>query len=231
MRYGVGLILSGACGLTGCFAPFTRPEDRASATAVTVLRAVHDDAALMQAAEALDRGDDATATDRMREYVAANPSAVMPRAHLAELLYRQGRAAEARRHYERFVADAQPATGAPRRHLAHCHTRLMSLAEGRGDAYAEALHRGIGLLVLAERDAPDDSTEPTLAKALDALQAARDERPDSARVHVYLGRTLRALGQAAAARPSFARARDCLPDATLTPTERGWLDGASNPAP
>lgn len=224
MRYGVGLLLSGACGLTGCFAPFTRPEDRVPATAVTVYRAVPDDAPLMQAAEALDRGDEKTAADRMSEYVAANPSAVMPRAHLAELLYRQGRVAEARRHYERYVADAQPATGAPRRHLAHCHTRLMSLAEVAGDAHAEALHRGIGLLVLAERDAPDETTEPTLAKALDALQAARDERPDSARAHIYLARTLRALGQASAARQSLGRARDCLPDATLTPTERAWID-------
>ena len=44
MRYGVGLLLSGACGLTGCFAPFTRPEDRVPATAVTAYRAVPDDA-------------------------------------------------------------------------------------------------------------------------------------------------------------------------------------------
>ena len=218
MRYGVGLLLGAACGLTGCFAPFTRPEDRTPAASVPAT-----DDALMLAAEALDRGDERAAADRMGEYVAANPGAAMPRAHLAELLYRQGRGAEARRHYERFVADAQPATGAPRRHLVHCHTRLMAIAEAAGDDYGEALHRGVGLLLLAERDPPDAATEPTLAKALDALRAAVDERPDSARAHAYLARALRAIGQPAAAHQAASRARDCLPDATLTPTERGWL--------
>ncbi len=218
MRYGVGLLVGAACGLTGCFAPFTRPEDRATSASVSAT-----DDALVLAAEALDRGDDRTAAARMGEYVAANPGATMPRAHLAELLYRQGRQAEARRHYERFVADAQPATGAPRRHLVHCHTRLMAIAEAAGDDYGEALHRGVGLLLLAERDPPDAATEPTLAKALDALRAAADERPDSARAHAYLARALQALGQPAAAGQAASRARDCLPDATLTPTERGWL--------
>ena len=221
MRYGVGLLLSGACGLTGCFAPFTRPEDRASASAVAAAVSVPDDEALMQAAEALERGDEATAAARMGEYVAANPTATMPRAHLAELLDRQGRGAEARRHYERVVAEAQPATGAPRRHLVRCHTRLAALAEAAGDDYGAALNRGVGLLLIAERDAAD---EATLAKALDALQGAADERPDSARAHAYLARTLRALGQPAAAARATQRARDNLPDATLTPTERRWLD-------
>ena len=220
MRYGVGLILGGACGLTGCFAPFTRPEDRAAPAPM----AVPDDGALMRAAEALDRGDEQAAAVQMREYVTANPGAVMPRAHLAELLFRQGQAAEARRHYERFVADAQPATGVPRRHLTHSHTRLMALAEGTGDAYAEALHRGVGLLLLAERGDAEALNEPTLAKAVASLQAAHDERPDAARPCVYLARALRALGQPAAARAAAEKARDRLPDPSLTPTERGWLD-------
>ncbi len=220
MRYGVGLLLGGVCGLTGCFAPSPRPEDRPSSSAASAAVSAPGDEALMQAAEALERGDAATAAARMGEYVAANPAATMPRVHLAELLDRQGRGAEARRHYERVVAEAQPATGAPRRHLVRCHTRLAAIAEAAGDDYAAALNRGVGLLLVAERDAPD---EPTLAKALDALQSAADERPDSARAHAYLARTLRALGQPAAAAKATGRARDCLPDATLTPTERGWL--------
>ena len=220
MRYGVGLLLGGACGLTGCFAPFTRPEDRGSSSAVAVAVSAPDDEALMQAAEALERGDEATAAARMGVYVAANPAATMPRAHLAELLDRQGRGPEARRHYERVVAEAQPATGGPRRHLVRCHTRLAALAEAAGDDYGAALNRGVGLLLVAERDAD----EATLAKALDALQSAADERPDSARAHAYLARALKALGQPAAAAQATERARDCLPDATLTPTERRWLD-------
>lgn len=218
MRYGTGLLAGVACVVTGCFAPFTRPEDRTSAPITAA-----DDDALMRAAEALERGDDAAAAARMGEYVAANPGATMPRAHLAELLYRQGRGPEARRHYERFVAAAQPATGAPRRHLVHCHTRLVAIASAAGDDYAESLNRGIALLLIAERDPPDATTEPTLAKALDALNEAVEERPDSARAHAYLARILRALGQTVAATRAAERARDCLPDASLTPTERGWL--------
>jgi len=218
MRYGTGFLVGVACLVTGCFAPFTRPEDRTAAPVVAA-----DDDALMRAAEALERGDEAAAAARMGEYVAANPAATMPRAHLAELLYRQGRGPEARRHYERFVADAQPATGAPRRHLLHCHTRLVAIAEAAGDDYAESLHRGVALLLIAERDPPDATTESTLAKALDALNAAVEERPDSARAHAYLARTLRALGQTSAATLAASRARDCLPDATLTPSERAWL--------
>ena len=225
MRYGVGLLLSGVCGLTGCFAPFTRPEDRATAPVVAAVTAA-DDESLMLAAEALERGDEVAAAARMGEYVSANPAATMPRAHLAELLDRQGRGAEARRHYERVVAEAQPATGAPRRHLVRCHTRLAAIAEAAGDDYGAALNRGVGLLLLAERDPADATTEPTLAKALDALRSAAEERPDSARVHAYLARTLRALGQPAAAARATERGRDCLPDATLTPTERRWLDSA-----
>jgi hypothetical protein len=182
------------------------------------------DSALTLAAEALERGDEPAAAARMREYVTLNPTAVMPRAHLAELLFRQHRTAEARREYERFVADAQPQTGSARRHLVHAHTRLMALAQDARDGYAEALHRGVGLYWVAERDPPDAATEPTLTKALVALNEARERRPCSARANAYVARVCAALGQPAAARAAARRGRDCLPDATLTATERRWLD-------
>ena len=222
MRHGVWLLLGGLCGLVGCFAPFTWPEERDLPVAHISVAALPDES-MLKAAEALERGDEATAITHMREYVKANPDAVMPRAHFAEMLFRAGHADEARRQYERFVADAQPSTGAPRRQLVPCHTRLVALAEGAGDTYAEALNRGIGLLLIAERDPDDGANERTLALALAALREAQAERPDTSRANFYVSEVYRSLGQTGAANRALAVARANLPDPTLTPTEHEKL--------
>src|SRR5438105_1386525 len=80
---------------------------------------------LSLAAECLERGDPTTAATHVEVYVRTHPEQVMFRVQLAELLVRAGKDDAARVHYERFVTDVGRATGAPRDHLVHAHTRLM----------------------------------------------------------------------------------------------------------
>src|SRR5437763_9229121 len=134
-----GRLLVVVSALVGCVAPAAPLPDQPVAA-----KADAGDA-LTRAAECLDRGDDAGAVPHLRTYVAAHPDAVMVRAHLAELLFRAGRHAEARGEFERSVADAQLSTGPAKGHLVHCHTRLMAIAEATDDAFHEQLHRAVGL--------------------------------------------------------------------------------------
>lgn len=181
--------------------------------------------ALGRAAECLERGDDRGALPYLRAHVQANPGAVMIRAHLAEVLYRLGKPDEARVQFERVIADTQPLTGGARKHLVHCHTRIMELAQAAHDVYAENLNRGIGLILLVKRwDAEpgrrdEVAAERTLAKALAALRAAHDERPGDARANLYLADALGRLGQVSAARAALHAAKAALPDAGVTEQE------------
>jgi thioredoxin-like negative regulator of GroEL len=220
----VAVVVGGwTAAAAGCLAPFSWPEDRPPPAASA---AAPDDDALTRAADRLEHGDEAGAVPHLRAYLRAHPDALMIRAHLAELLLRQGRADEARAEFERFIADAQLADGPPRGHLVHCHTRLMALAEAGGDTYREELHRGIGLLLLVERwDADpgrrdETAAEQTLAKAAAALRAAADERPGDPRAHLYLADVYARLGQPSAARAALRAARAGLPDPAVTPAER-----------
>ena len=218
----LGRLLVVVFALAGCVAP---PDEPIAAKA---------DAgdALTRAAECLDRGDDAGAVPHLRAYVTANPDAVMVRAHLAELLYRAGKHAEARGQFERSVADCQLATGPAKGHLVHCHTRLMAIAEATADPFHEQLHRGVGLVRLVERwDADPDrrdevAAEQALAKAVAALRAARDVRPADPRANLYLGDALARLGQPSAARAAYRAARAGLPDPAVTPAERERIEMA-----
>ena len=220
-----GRLLVVVSALAGCVAPGARPPDEPITAKPT-------DAgdALTRAAECLDRGDDTGAVPHLRAYVKAHPDAVMVRAHLAELLFRAGKHAEARGQFERSVADAQLGSGPARGHLVHCHTRLMAIAEATDDAFHEHLHRGIGLVLLVNRwDADPDRqdevvAEQTLAKAVAALRAARDERPADPRANLYLGEALDRLGQASAARAAYRAARAGLPDPEVTPAERERIE-------
>src|SRR5262245_35218489 len=74
------------------------------------------DEALTRAAECLDRGDEIGALPHLRMYVNVHPEALMVRAHLAELLFRAGKPDEARGQFERFIADAQRASGQANAH-------------------------------------------------------------------------------------------------------------------
>ena len=240
LGFAVGLLT-----LAGCLSPFSWPEDRRSAEQAavgtsgpmpiepiptTVPDPARSEDHLTMAAEKLDRGDEAGALGHLRAHVAAHPDAVMIRAYLAELHLKLGNREESRGEFERVVGTAQHAKSGPaRRHLVHCHTRLMEIAQTEDDAFAEQLHRGIGLwLLVREWDADPErrdetAAEQTLAKAASALRKAKEEKSGEARANLYLSLVLDRLGQPGAANSARRAARVALPDATLTPWEREQL--------
>ena len=228
MRGGVILLL----GLfaIGCFAPFRWPDERRTENPGTETIATPPaDDALMRAAECLDRGDESAALPYLQSHVKANPDALMVRAHVAELLFRMGKALEARRQFERFIADAQPTSGQAHKHLVHCHTRLMEIASNTNDDFHENLHRGIGLLLLVKRwdgdaERHDAATsEQTLSKALIALRTARDDRPTDPRVNLYLAEVYKRLQQPDAEKAARLAAQNGLPDPSVTADERSRI--------
>src|SRR5262249_32863458 len=144
---------------------------------------------LKLAAECLERGDDAAALVPLTKYVEANPEHAAIRAHLAEVLLRQGQRAAARRAYQADLADAEGR--GERKNLIHVHTRLVDIAVAEGDEYRERLHRGIGLFLLAKQmqAAPEDdgpNPEKLLFKAAEELKNAAKSQPNDARPHWYL---------------------------------------------
>jgi thioredoxin-like negative regulator of GroEL len=196
------------------------------------------DDSLQQAASCVERGDEAGAVPHMLHHVQAHPDQIMIRAYLAELLLRIKRLPEAQRHFERFIADAQEATGPANKHLIHCHTRLMEIAQDREDAYAEHLHRGIGLLLLARQkgvlaQADDPAlTQKLLCKAATELTEAHTLRPGEARPCVYLFELWTALDQPLPASKALRQARAVAPFSTpLTPAEQRVLALASYELP
>ena len=233
-RVWVGIALTAGAG---CLAPFSWPEDRhghvaeaAKVDPIPVTEPVVEKDHLALAAERLDRGDDAAALPHLKAHVKAHPDAVMIRAYLAELHLKLGNAPAARTEFERVVADAQGAPPGPaRRHLVHCHTRLMEIAQADDDAFAEHLHRGIGLLLLVQQwesdpERRDDvASEQTLSKAAAALRKAKDDRPADARVNLYLADVYDRLGSASAAKAARRAAKAALPDGSLTAWERERL--------
>ncbi|MGL6075710.1 MAG: tetratricopeptide repeat protein [Fimbriiglobus sp.] len=221
MRWIVPIIVGSLCGLLGVLSPWVVGEDRSPAEPMPLAVANAPDAITL-AAEALDRGDTKDATKHLRDYVQQHPTALMPRAHYAELLFRQGQAGDARRQYERFISEAQSTTGPTHKHMVHCHTRLMQMAEDQDDVFHEYLNRGIGLSLVTGAD------EPTLAKSLEALLVAEREKPDSARVHFYLSVVYGKLRQPTSAQLAHRRALAALPDPSLTPHERAQLKATSD---
>lgn len=167
---------------------------------------------LTLAAKCLQDGDDSAACTHLAAHVRAHPEQVMFRAHLAELLVKLGRDADARRHFERFVADGKTATGSVRAHLVHCHTRLMEIAGRADDRPTELYHRGVGLLLLvreqdrdpAARD--DDFCEEVVCKALAALREAKELRPADGRVRQALADVYERTGNRRAAEVERAAA-------------------------
>ena len=173
---------------------------------------------LTLAAECLGRGDQPAAATHLAAYVRAHPDQIMFRAHLAELLLKLDRDAEAKAQFERFVADAQDATGPPRGHLVHCHTRLMELGRRADDRLAELFHRGVGLLLLVN-DADGDHREEILCQALKALTEAKELRPTDPRVHFYLAEAHDRAGNRRGAAVERATARNLSAPGALTPSE------------
>jgi tetratricopeptide (TPR) repeat protein len=189
------------------------------------------DDALGQAAACVERGDAAAATEHLRRHVRQFPDQIMIRAYLAEMLVKMNKLADARDQFERFIADAQSVDGPAREHMLHCHTRLMEIAQSRGDDFEEHLHRGIGMVILARRlEASGDRNgaewcfrERMLCKAASELTAAKKLRPDESRPHWYLVEVWTKLGQPRAAERSLKQAKAMAALAPLPPAEQSAL--------
>jgi F0F1-type ATP synthase epsilon subunit len=179
---------------------------------------------LKEAARHLDAGDERAALPLLAGYVEAHPDHATIRAHLAELLLRLHQPDEARRHLERYVADAQEQGEPVDQHLIHAETRLVEIARGQDDIYGERLHRGMGLYLLAERaakaeDIDESFVEKTLFQAIEELNAAARERAEEPRPHWYLYLAWSQLGQRLPADTHLRRARKLAIHDGLTPAE------------
>jgi tetratricopeptide (TPR) repeat protein len=186
---------------------------------------------LSLAAAYIQRGDEAGAARHLAQYVAAFPEQHVARAHYAELLLRLQRPQEARAQFERLVADVQDVPELALKHLVHCHSRLMEIAEAEGDEYAEHLNRGIGLYLLARERAglPDPeegdlSVESVLCKAAGELTMARMARRDEARPCWYLYAVWSRLDQRQPALRHLREADATAAFSSLTPAERRDLE-------
>ncbi len=183
---------------------------------------------LSLAAALLEMDEDAAALPYLERYVRARPDQLIIRIHLADLLLRLERPSDARAEFERCVAWAQDRDDLPAQ-LVHCHTRLMEIAEAENDGYAEHLHRGIGLFLLAGRRAalpePDGdlSSEALLCKAAGELALAHLERADEARPALYLYEVWSRLAQQQPARRFLRIADQTAPFSYLTTAERRGL--------
>jgi tetratricopeptide (TPR) repeat protein len=186
---------------------------------------------LSLAAAHVQQGDEAGAAKHLAEYLAAFPDHHVVRAHYAELLLHLHRAHEARAQFERFIADVQDDPQLGPKHLVHCNSRLMEIAEDEGDEYAEHLHRGIGLYLLGCERAglpdPEDgdlSVESVLCKAAGELTMAHLMRRDQARPCWYLYAVWSRLGQRQPALRHLREADATAAFSSLTPAERRDLE-------
>jgi tetratricopeptide (TPR) repeat protein len=178
--------------------------------------------ALSLAADCLDRGDESAAVRHLEKHVGAHPDQVVFRAQLAEILARLDRLPEAQAQFEAAASSAQDGPAAARKGLVRYHTRLMEIARQRGDAYAEHLHQGIGLYLVAGRlgDSADaGDVERLLCKAAKALNEAQAVRPDEARPAWYLHRVWSQLDQPRPAEKALRQAAAYAPFSRLTPAE------------
>jgi hypothetical protein len=175
---------------------------------------------LTLAAACLERGEETAAVAYLTRYVTAHPDQAIVRAALADLLWRRDQWADAQAHYERFITDAQLGPLDPARQV-QAHTRLMAVAQRNGDAYAEHLHRGIGLYLIARQTAEDAAeSEALLCKAAGELALAQQARPQEARPYWYAYLVWSRLGQSLPAGRSLRQAAHRADDADLTPAER-----------
>jgi hypothetical protein len=188
---------------------------------------------LTLAADCLVRGDLPAAARHLEAHVRAYPDQVIFRAQLADLLARLERLPEAQAQFEAAVAQAQDGPPVVQKERVHYHTRLMEIAQERHDEYAEQLHRGIGLYLvaarLAERDGDPGDVERLMCKAALALQDAQAMRPDDARPAWYLYRVWSQLDQPRPAAKALRQALAAAPFSTLTPVEARELALASRP--
>lgn len=179
--------------------------------------------ALSLAADCLDRGDFSAAAGHLEKHVRQFPDQVIFRAQLGDLLVRLDRLPDAQAQFETVTAQAQDGPPIVRNELVHYHTRLMEIGVQRADEYAEYLHRGIGLYLVAvgleKREADPADVERLLCKAAKALKDAQDRRPDDARAAWYLYRVWNQLDQPRPAAKALRQALAAAPFSALTPAE------------
>jgi predicted Zn-dependent protease len=204
---------------------------RASYAEITPTPAPAEDDALGQAAACVEKGDEAGAAAHLGRHVKAHPEQVMIRAYLAEVLLKLNRLPEAQDQFERFTAEAQERGGPAAKHVLHCHTRLMEIAQRRDDEYGEHLHRGIGMVLLARRlDAAEAKEEATpafrerlLCRASAELTTAGKLRLDEPRPHWYLREVWSRLEQSRPAERELAKAKALATLMPLPPAEQKEL--------
>jgi tetratricopeptide (TPR) repeat protein len=201
------------------------------------LRSLHADAAyssshLSLAAAFMEKQQLPDALVHLGLYIDANPEQTAVRVRYAELLLRLKRTKDAACQFERAIADAQEKGDYSAQDLVLCHSRLVSISEDSNDSYAEHLHRGIGLFLLANRRGalPDpDGALPQqglLIKSAAELTHARLERGREAQPCWYLYLVWSQLGQRQPAQCRLRQAADLAPFSLLTPTERRDLEWA-----
>ena len=195
-----GVLVIGGVGVAGCHVISPehlkdKPTEAEAVAATPVSRAVEPaaaDDALALAADGMAAGDDAAAAKHLTRHLRAFPDQLVFRNQLAELLFKLGKFAEARDHFAKF--DAAAAGSAPLLgQRIHCHTRLMEIAQERDDAFAEKLHRAIGLYLIAgevqaKQDDPAElspDAEKLWCRAAAELKEAAALREDDARCAWY----------------------------------------------
>jgi tetratricopeptide (TPR) repeat protein len=179
--------------------------------------------ALSLAADCIEQGNLAAAARHLEKHVQQHPDQVVFRAQLADLCVRLEKLPEAQNHFERAAAQAQDGPPIVQKELVHYHTRLMEIGQQREDEYAERLHRGIGLYLvaagLAARGSDPSDVERLMCKAAAALGEAHAKRPDDARPAWYLYRVWTHLEQPRPAAKALKQAVAAAPFSFLTTTE------------
>ncbi|MCI0702927.1 MAG: hypothetical protein L0241_17765 [Planctomycetia bacterium] len=197
---------------------------RTSATQPQPPPPVEDDP-LVLVADCLKRSDFAEAAKHLEAYVRAHPDQLMFREQLAELYFRANKPADAKFHFEKFIADAQAGPVAVQAHLVHCHTKLMEIAQSTSDEFGELFHRGVGLLLLvkepaSEKDRDEAFCEEMLCKAIRALLEAKEIKPHDPRVRLYLAEAHDRANNRRAADAERTATRTGVVSGELTATER-----------
>jgi tetratricopeptide (TPR) repeat protein len=187
---------------------------------------------LSLAAAYLEQGDERLALPHLATYVRAVPEHALIRVHYAEILFRLQLFQESRAQFEEFIALVQDRADVSPALLIEVHSKLMDIADATDDDYAERLHRGIGLYLLAcERlrlANPDGklSVEGLLCRAVDELKDAAALRSQEARPELYLYLVWTHLGQRPQADRALRHADNLAAFSYLTPFEAQQLEFA-----
>lgn len=146
---------------------------------------------LLKATACLEANDLVGASSILQRYLLAFPDAVLVRLQLAELFFKMARYDESQQQFKAALAEViDPEL--PRHCRLHGHSRLVDIAAHQKDRFGEELHRGIGLMLLAELRMQEGATsqgvcaQELLGKARAALQKAKKLSSCDARPPLYL---------------------------------------------